>query len=134
MSHSAKHFKTACIQYECKEDNELENELSKVILSCQMADSELSENKEERTQAVNTSIDSNENDDRSIYIKARSSNIFKKINQMLNWFNEFDELQEEKSQTLEHLDALNNSEKSRRFFVMSVCISGQILGYDNQNK
>ena len=53
---------------------------------------------------------------------------------MLNWFNEFDELQEEKSQTLEHLDALNNSEKSRRFFVMSVCISEQILGYDNQNK
>ena len=34
MSHSAKNFKTACIQYECKEDTDLENQLSKVALSC----------------------------------------------------------------------------------------------------
>ena len=60
-----------------------------------MADSEITEDNEEnqtdKIQAVNTSFDSSENDDRSIYIKARSSNILKKINQMLNWFNEFDE-------------------------------------------
>ena len=80
MGHIAKNFKTACIQYECKQDKDLENELSKVILSCQMADSEITEDNEEnqtdKIQAVNTSVDSSENDDRSIYIKAKSSNIF----------------------------------------------------------
>jgi isocitrate lyase len=75
--------------------------------------------------AAEKSITSSVNDDRSLYVRSKSSNIVKKITHIFNWFNERDKKTDDRSSQLKLLATpqFNTSEKSRRFIVVSVCIS-----------
>ena len=78
-------FKTACVQYVDRENQELRSKIGKVLLSCQKG-LDLNE-RDTETLETNSQLEE-EGDYRSIGKTAKISNIKKKLMEIMTWFRE----------------------------------------------
>lgn len=108
MTYGTNNFQTACIAYNCKSNQDLKDELSKILLFCERVDE----------QGSSVEIDSK---DRSIRKAASAKNLHIKLEQVLEWFDD-NSVDTEQSQEMKF-----EYKRKNRFIVFTVCVPSSLV-------
>lgn len=132
MKNMTNDFRTACIQYECKSDEVLREDLFKITLSCQK--NILSEASGQSITLDDDQINVAKGEiDYGIFKVASARNIDRKLKEVFDWFRDPTPIQDHARTTSVGYD-LNNSQlelktdkfgikkKGNRFVVISLCV------------